>query len=190
MSQNQKIELGQLIWTDFYERDSVHVAVIPVIAGEELKPGQRVCLKANTTDTVVADTGEPVGIVDPFLSPESQVKAEQKFWLFLFPGSILDLRHHWRHAAFDRAKCTEAERQESIAWLTKLADRDRQDYNELVSHVNFFIDFGDKYIQQDSESLRDTVYENSDLFWDHFERATGQLVSKKVRGDSPFCCSC
>ena len=76
------------------ERDAVHIAIVPVVAGADLSPGQ-----------IVSPDGYPagvtrhrVGIVDPFLT--EQVKEGEHFWLLLYPGTITSLRHEWTHPAF------------------------------------------------------------------------------------------
>ena len=77
-------------------RDCIHVAVAPVTAGEDLSPGERVAL----LDGKVYGQGilNPIGIVDPFL--DEQVKKGERVWILLFPGTITDLRHVWKHPAF------------------------------------------------------------------------------------------
>src|SRR5262249_51543452 len=76
-------------------RDAVHIAVAPVVAAAQLLPGQHVGLlgdgRADAND-------QPIGIVDPFLA--EAVLPGQRFWLFLYPGTITSLRHVWTHPAF------------------------------------------------------------------------------------------
>jgi hypothetical protein len=77
-------------------RDAIHVAVAPVTAAEDLEPGQRVGLLSRGAASALAP--EPVGIVDPFL--RGKVLQGERFYLFLFPGTITGLRHQWTHKAF------------------------------------------------------------------------------------------
>lgn len=93
-------QVGRLIADPAAGRDCVHVAVAPVTAGQRLWPGDHVGLDAGLAvdDPVHCP---PVGVVDPFLREE--VQPGQRFWLFLYPGSITGLRHVWRHPAFATA---------------------------------------------------------------------------------------
>jgi hypothetical protein len=77
-------------------RDAVHVAVAPVVAGEELSPGERVAL--GKYGEAYGPTSKPIGIVDPFLT--ENVQRGQRFWLFLLPNTVTSLRHVWTHPAF------------------------------------------------------------------------------------------
>lgn len=90
------VELGKLI-TDTAQRDAVHVAVIPVMADEDLQPGAKVSVVGYSTLRARL-TPPAVGVVDPFLA--EPVKRGQFFWLFLLPGSTSPPRHHWTHPAF------------------------------------------------------------------------------------------
>lgn len=90
--------LGQLCGDDA-RRDAVHVPVAPVEAGQDLLPAQRVSI-APDGRAVYGD--DPVGIVDPFLT--EPVKRGQRFWVFVFPGTITGLRHLWTHKAFAPVK--------------------------------------------------------------------------------------
>jgi hypothetical protein len=92
-SQNHGPILGKLIEGD-ERRDAVHVAVAPVTAGERLSPGQHVGFVGER----VGVAGRPIGVVDPF--PTADVKEGERFWLFLYPGTITSLRHVWTHPAF------------------------------------------------------------------------------------------
>jgi len=81
-------------------RDAVHVAIVPVIAAETLQPGQRVGLIYQGAD-VVGTNGliASCGIVDPYLT--DPVRKGQRFYLFLYPGTVTSLRHEWTHPLFD-----------------------------------------------------------------------------------------
>jgi hypothetical protein len=76
-------------------RDAVHIAVAPMVAAARLLPGQHVGL---LDDGRVYANDKPIGIVDPFLT--ESVLPGQRFWLFLYPGTITSLRHVWTHPAF------------------------------------------------------------------------------------------
>lgn len=63
-------------------RDAVHIALAPMIALREMRPGER--LKD--------------GIVDPFLT--RNVQPGQRYFLFLYPGTVTRLRHVWTAPGF------------------------------------------------------------------------------------------
>ena len=78
-------------------RDAIHVALIPVVAGENLNPGQHVGVIEHGSKAVISD--KPVGIVDPFL--KMPVPAGEIVYLFLYPQTVTGMRHHWFHPEFD-----------------------------------------------------------------------------------------
>ncbi len=87
--------IGKLIERGDYIRDAVHVAVIPMKAAHLLHPGQHIGLVDQET---AGSVEKPIGVVDPFL--KTHVKAGERFWLCLYPGSITSLNHVWTHPAF------------------------------------------------------------------------------------------
>jgi hypothetical protein len=89
-------ELGKIIEGEA-RRDAIHVAVAPVVAGEDLEPGYHVSL--NKEGEAVSSSGKGLlGIVDPYLV--SRVKKGERFWLCLYPNTVTSLRHVWTHPAF------------------------------------------------------------------------------------------
>src|SRR5262245_3338274 len=93
------LKLGELITDPAAERDAVHVAVAPVVAAEDLLPGQHVGFVTPGDHEQVGATAITVGIVDPFL--RQAVLRGERFWLLLYPQTITSLRHDWTHPAFD-----------------------------------------------------------------------------------------
>ncbi len=87
--------LGTII-DETAKRDAIHLAVIPMEAKEQLRPGDHV--QVNAGGAVRTTVGDGVGIVDPFLHED--VRFGQIFWLVLYPRTITSLRHVWTHPAF------------------------------------------------------------------------------------------
>ncbi len=94
-----KPNLGEIPAVDA-RRDAVHIAVAPVVAAHELLPRTNVSINddGHAEQNIARN---PIGIVDPFL--HNVVAKGQRFWLFLYPDTITNLRHVWEHPAF-RAK--------------------------------------------------------------------------------------
>ena len=74
-------------------RDAIHVAVAPVDCGDSwLGPGEPVFLrKGKGYGDGERSEEESIGIVDPYL--KEPVYRGQRFWLFLYLGTVEGLRH-------------------------------------------------------------------------------------------------
>ena len=93
-------QFGRLVPADFPdERDAIHIATAAVFATEDLNPGDHVGFVTKDNDKMGRSEIAPLGIVDPFLP--KPVKKGERFWVFLYPGTIQSLRHNWSHPSFD-----------------------------------------------------------------------------------------
>ena len=106
-----EVVLGRLI-NGPADRDAIHLAVIPMMAAETLKPAQRIGIMR---DGAAGPSDLVVGIVDPFLVED--VHPGQKFWMCLLPNTVTGMRHHWRHPAFSPSP----DIQSSEDWLREFA---------------------------------------------------------------------
>lgn len=184
--------LGQII-DKHQKRDAIHLAVEPVLAAQELKPGQDVGFVSPGCAGVV---DHPLGIVDPFLT--APVQAGERFWLVVYPRQIKSLRHVWTHPAFPDTPevaelvpaLPEPPKEEPIKhtpqlWLELFASETGLDYNELLEAANGYLDH-DEYLIDGGRWEGQHV---PDKFWDHFQTVTGRAVPDSKRG-SFFSCSC
>ena len=119
-----EIMLGSLI-ESAAERNAIHVAVVPAVASEMLRPGQRV---GQVAGNEFGPSSSVVGIVDPYLT--DVVPKGSRFWLMLLPDSVTGMRHHWSHPLFDAEHFDE--RADSVAWLKKQAECFDISYEDLI----------------------------------------------------------
>jgi hypothetical protein len=177
-------ELGKLI-TDNQERDAVHIAIIPVEAGERLGPGVWV----NVLDGKAYEASFKVaqGIVDPYIV--GVVNKGDKFFLLLKPNTITSLKHNWTHPAFPIEKAPTIvpdsdQVRNSKVWLEDFASSGQVSYDDLMEMAeerNFH--FGTEMYEFNND---ETKY----LFWRHYEIVTRNRVPFHIIEDTYFGCSC
>ena len=170
------LKLGTLLNTNLeYERDAIHIAVAPVVAGEDLEPAEHVGF-IDKERTLIGKVKSPIGVIDPFLSCE--VKKGQKCWLFLYQNTITSLRHEWSHPLFgDLGK--------AVAWLKAFADEADLSYGELLAAADAYLKY-DAYL---CEGGKWEGFYMPDDFWNYYQTVSGELVPEDKRG-SFFSCSC
>ena len=173
--------IGHLITTD-QERDAIHVAVAPVEASMRLYRGEHIGFDSEGRASSLV---KPlIGIVDPFLKTE--VKMGQKFWMFLYPNTIMSLRHDWTHPAFKKTESKNNSASET--WLRAFAERKDVGlgYDELM--------WAAKNFQENGEHLCDggrwEGFDFPEEFWTHYENVTGIKIPEDRKWRSFFSCAC
>jgi hypothetical protein len=157
------------------ERDAIHLAVEPVIAGEPLRPGQDITIrdgKAHGSNGYMPDE-KMLGIADPFL--KSLILPGQKFWLVVYPRQITSLRHVWSHPDFEEATPQPVSVNFSEQYLRRFADDNGLEYDTLMRFAeDGWLPVGDGISVPDG-------------FWDHYQNVVGYQVPQQ---HSYFSCSC
>jgi hypothetical protein len=189
------------------QRDAIHIAIMPVICGEDyMRPGEEVGLVYGTKNTVKYKASvyglDSIGVIDPFLRGDS-VRKGDVVWCFLKPGTIAGLRHEWTHPDIDNQK---PPKNDSEKWLRQFADKWNFDYDVMVGvasqgsiketfnipgietsetyDVDFITAMG-----RDLHS-REELGDDYELFWQHMEMMTGQKFSAEHREKVRWSCSC
>lgn len=193
--------LGTLI-DEHQKRDAIHLAVEPVVAGEDLNPGQDIGLgeDGRAYNTLSFCQGKHLGIVDPFLSKFDVVIQSERFWMVIYPQQITSLRHVWEHPDIPDYKFgTDTERAEefmkSFNWLENYAKSlGNYSSSDLVEAAKEFIDYDERFLGNVLNE-DDSIYKDFDgirskeEFWIHFEIVTGIKVPDDKRQNF-FACSC
>jgi len=198
------LETLGMIHTRDEKRDAIHLAVIPAVAGANLRRGADVRIdKEGLAVNAYGEEGETpaVGIVDPFL-PRNQsdygvdVKPGERFWLVIYPRKITSLRHVWSHPEFpDESASLQAQvndaREESRKWLEAFATRlfsyePDPDYSGHSTRFDILMDGAEHGgFGTDIEYGEGTT--PTEEFWMHYERYTGKKVAVH---HEYFRCSC
>jgi hypothetical protein len=181
-------KIGKLLAAD-EQRDAIHIAVAPCVAGELLKRGMRV--DVNGCGVANRAAGGGVGLVDPFLPGD--VKTGDRFWVFLHPNTVTGMRHYWHHPAFGQEAQTFLPPGISASekWIREYADRLGLTYSDLMAGADDWVrsqekgGWGDYLVQG---GLLEGVM-TSDEFWPHYENVRNKQVDEKHKANF-FSCSC
>lgn len=180
-----EVKLGKLIEGEA-ERDAIHIAVVPLVAGVGMMSGQAFRLKEGSNNVAVPSEGSGVmhGIVDPYLG-DIDVRKGQRFWGCLFPGTVTGMRHHWSHPAFDGGESPKPTKEESEQWLRRFCWRaDCPGFDETMELARS---------NRRSEYLHvngmDASGEIPPEFWDHVENLYGVEIPEEDRAIG-FSCAC
>lgn len=182
-----------------HERDAIHIAVMPVIAGEDkLRPGEGIAIIYGTPNTVRRRPlyyGGSHGIVDPFLDDMEALNKGDQFWMFLMPNTITNLRHSWICPNIDNRPGMSNEHEQ---WLRGFADQWNFDYDELITTASAppptEVDddmIGHSIVARgiDLHSAKD-LGEDHDLFWHHLQILTGMTFDDRHRKKFIWSCTC
>lgn len=180
MKSGNELGLGEVI-VGAPERDAIHIAVVPIEAGDKLRPGDHV--RVSDGKAYSTGSGERVGVIDPFLTRDV-LREGERAWLFLYPGTITSLRHEWSHPDFPRqAALSDADvaRTESDRWLREFAEKMDTSYEAMMGGL-----------EQKHVCWGTSTYEYdgpSGDFWRHLEAVKGRPFVEAAKG-SFFSCSC
>lgn len=169
--------LGKVL-KEHQDRDAIHVAVISVVAGKLLCPGDHVNIIDIDTMTVGQSILQPIGIIDPFL--KDTVKKGDICWLFLYPNTITSLKHKWTHPAFSEAPDTSKVISEK--WMKDYGFSLGLSKSELMNAADDYIKHGNYLCHRGPRFESETI---PDEFWNHYEVLTETLVEHSKRGS--FC---
>lgn len=188
-----EIKLGKILKKKG-KKDAIHIAVVPLVAGEDLYVGRKIKLKFNTNDIAMDatyDEDNAFGIVDPFLD-EYCVKKGEKFYGLLFPGTVTGMRHEWQHPKFNVPK---KELTESEAWIRDFCDRWKLNYDELITQALSDGDYNkdyERYVVAQGRDLhtKKELGEDHDLFWEHLEKMMSKKFDETHRNGMGWSCTC
>jgi hypothetical protein len=186
--------LGTII-DDKQKRDAIHLAVVPVIAGEHMDPGRDISVEDGVA-WLDYDRKSSIGIVDPFL--RRRVLKGEHFWCVIYPRTIQSLRHVWSHPAFPDEPVVGAPaaaldvpvwtKEKSERWLREfVASADCPRYETVIGAIadgGYTSRWDDEYLHFDGNDAHGEIPPE---FWDHVEVVLGRKIEQRP---TYFSCSC
>lgn len=176
------LRIGSLIWDKGRYRDAIHMAVAPVVAAENLRPGQHVGFVGDDRETV-GQSSNPIGVVDPFL--RFDVERGQRFWVFIYPNTVTSLRHEWTHPSFP-AQEVKSDAVVARQWIESFSGSIGQTYDSLMAAARQWVE-DEEYTYDNTESYKNH-WDRFPEFWKNYEIVTGEKV--KDAEATFFTCSC
>ncbi len=179
------VQVGKILNTDHY-RDAIHVAIAPVTAAVDLKPGQHIrFVNKGDTENVGSCNAldiDAFGIVDPYLT--KTVKKGHRFFAFLYPNPVTSLRHCWTHPAFKDEGKVDERKVASLAWFRSHEHEYGFDTDNLIAAVLR----GEGYCFNDDAG---PDFARSSEFWHHMMIITGKDFDVDTENDKyQFRCAC
>ena len=179
----EEIKLGKILEIGEGAKDAIHIAVAPVVAGEDLEPGQHIGVDKFGFATSNAFL---IGIVDPYLA-EGPYKG-QRFYICLYPYTITSLRHEWTHPNFPMSEKQLSEREQSERWLREYAMRMNSYDNPEIAFQRLIEGLKTKDIISHGTDLHG-FYELDDP--DELKEYAERYLGIKINwGEYNFSCSC
>lgn len=178
MSDQSKLGIGQIITTEQF-KDAIHVAVAPVVAGERLHSGWAVGINQDGKASVME---KPIGVVDPFL--KGSVASGERFWLFLYPGTITGMRHEWLHPAFGGpSQPVQTELEKAKAFLQGVASKCGISYERMMDAIKT----DDCIFMGENEGYKN-VFDGP--MQQEVAKCASLVLGRTIVSPYPFSCSC
>lgn len=176
--------IGERTIPNNVQRDSIHIAILPGIAGEDLNPGDHVSLQNGR----FFKHGHRIGIVDPF-SQYNYWETNNNVLVMLYPRTVTNLRHVWEHPLIPNEE-SNAERtplrSEDEAWLRAFSETHNVTFENLIRQAE-----ESRGLFEDTEWWviygEDAHGAIPNEFWDRLERYLGRTFPHRP---SYFSCSC
>ena len=165
--------------TESDTRDAIHIALAPIIAGEDLYPGNHIEMGKDGLGHIAKEPNTAIGIADPFMT-RTILKGE-RFWLCLYPQTVTDMKHHWSHPAFlPVAELPDVLKAKEV--ISNIASSYGVRVDELIEAAQS----GEGYCFGNDISYGDF----EDDFWNAIETITGKQFNEIHRSDTTFRCAC
>lgn len=187
----QSVSLGSLPIQDKV-KDALHISVISGLAGENLKPGDRIVFrdgkwyKSNYSHQAIAD---------PYLG--WTIKEDTLFWACMNPNYATGVRHVWEHKDFPDEVQKEPTKEDSEKWLKNFLETiDCPGYDIVMAAIrgeklSFDSEYYNSAYKISSECIyfagRDAHAEIPAIFWDHVDNVLGYKYPLRP---TYFSCSC